>query len=186
MNRHRIAALAALFAAGVALAGCWTSDKLLLDRKARVKPVAEGHYAASDGSKIGVSLDAKGWYVLANEGDDATHSAQDQIPMMLTPMTGLAKDTYVFAAGASDCIGGTDKCKSWTYGLARVRGAEIDEALPDCEKTQPIVRAHHGKVSPPNEVSETTCEFRTAAGVKAALLAWSKKPDIWVRTYKKQ
>ncbi len=181
-----MALVVALGVVAAGLAGCWTSDKLLLPRAAAVKPIAPGHYVAADGAKVALSVDAKGWYVLANEGDDATHSDQDKIPLMLMPMKGLPADTFVFAAGASDCIGGTDRCKSWTYGLAHLHDGKIDEALPDCDKTKHIVRAHHGKVNPPNEVSETTCEFTSVAALKSALLAWSKTPDIYTRTYVKR
>ena len=159
-----------MLCATVALAGCYMSQKLLLDPSQAATPLAMGRQTATSTGDdkpetVDIRLGPDHWYVIRNEGKD------DRV--LFTPLAGgvPGQPRYAFAAGEG---GG------FIYGVATRRQGALYFDLPSCGDTAAQqAAAAHGVVTPPGKVTELlasaiekvckrTPEFSTTGGTSDA------------------
>ena len=165
--------LAVLFAATtLALAGCYTSEKLLLDPSQAATPLALGHQIAistGDGDKpepVDIRLGADRWYVVRDDGKDQR--------LLFTPMAGAAPgdQRYAFASGEGDSGG-------FLYGVATRRQGVVYFDLPSCDQVAAREAAAAHGVAPPvgKAAMSPVCTFTDAGSLMGALKDYADHAD---------
>ncbi len=161
-------AVLAIVAAGLALTGCYMSDKPLFDENQAVRPLAVGvQTATSDGKteRIDVRLEGGGWYAITNVGDSKVTR------LMFVPLPGLAgRETMVFVF---------HEAPAYIYGVAERRGGNVLLDLPTCGPgpAREAALAHYGRAPARDEIG-ASCTFQYPEDVQAALIDYAQRRDI--------
>jgi hypothetical protein len=171
MTLKTFALTALAFAAALALSGCWTSQKLLLDARRGSEALPNGVYRASKGDPMRVVPQGGGWYAIDDGGETPKAAAEEATPLFLERLSGAGPGMFAFAAGSRECQGKPKTCEGWTYGLISLRGGELRIALPACNATQPLA-TRWGAVVRSGEGAE--CVFDNPASLRSALVELAK------------
>ena len=155
--------------AGLALAGCYTSEKMLFDEGKAVRPLVLGAQTASNNGSadpIEISLGADGWYAIAASKDSKVTR------LMFTPLGGArGRDLMVFVSSLEPF--------GYIYGLTERRDGKILLDLPTCEPgpAREAAVAHYGVAPARNEVG-AACTFLYPEDVEAALVDYAERKDV--------
>ena len=160
MRRLR-AGLAA--AAALALAGCYESDKLLLDASQAATPLATGRQQASGGSSesVEISLGTDRWYRVGGGGTTGR--------LLFTPLDpGSAAPRYAFAF---------EQRRGFLYGVAERRDGKLWLDLPFCDLGPAReIAIRHGVGAPEKKAMAPVCSFSDAKALAAALTDYVNRP----------
>lgn len=166
---RRAGAVLAAVVAGLALAGCYTSEKMLFDEAKAIRPLALGaQTAANNGSNdpIDVRLGTDGWYAITARKDAKVTR------LMFAPLPGAAgRDLMVFVSSLEPF--------GYIYGLAERKDGKILLDLPTCEPgpAREAAVAHYGVAPARNEVG-AACTFTYPEDVQAALVDYAQRKDV--------
>jgi hypothetical protein len=165
---RRLGAILAIVVAGLALASCYTSEKLLFSEAQAVRPLAVGaQMATSDGKtdRIAVRLESDGWYAITGAGDDKATR------LMFAPLPGVPGRTLMVFI--------TQETVGYIYGLAELKGDKVLLDLPTCGPgpARQAAVAHYG-VAPARDEIGASCTFQYPEDVQAALVDYAQRKDV--------
>jgi hypothetical protein len=157
----RLTAFLPLALATLALAGCYMSDKLLLDPAQAVTPLAEGRQEmrGSSTETVEIRLGADRWYTI--------RSGKETGRVLFTPLqAGVDDGRYAFAAPEQN---------GFVYGVAERIDGRIYLDLPFCDLGPAREIAIANGVRPPakGKALSPVCEFDDAKDLRAALAAYA-------------
>jgi hypothetical protein len=161
-------AFLAMIVAGLALAGCYISEKPLFEASQAVHPLALGAQAAvADGrtNRIEVRLQTDGWYAITDTGDDKVTQ------MMFVALPGEpGRDLMVFIYR---------EAAVYIYGLAERRDGKVLLDLPTCGPgpARRVALAHYG-VAPARDEIGAACTFKYPEDIQAALLDYARLKTV--------
>jgi hypothetical protein len=173
-----------VLAATLLLAACWTSHGLLLEARDGVDAVKSGIYVDGGTDKTRLVSKGHGWYVASDGSIAEDKAADDALPLMLARLPGEDRRLFVFAAGmGKGCVADHARCEGWVYGLLRVNGDSVDEALPDCDKTKDLALRFGAKN---DGGSGDPCDFQSRDDLMRALSAYGQTPGAFEKTIRRQ
>jgi hypothetical protein len=157
----------ALALTAVALAACYSSDRLLLDPAQAATPLATGEQTTAGGpdkrQTVQISLEPDRWYLLRDPD-----SQQGDLRLLFNPMAGGAagEQRYAFAYA----VGGKGK-GVFLYGVATRRGGAVYFDTPSCDQPEALKAAQAHGVSPPatRGALSPVCTFTDAGSLMGAL-----------------
>ena len=161
---HRLAAVGLAVAAGL-LQGCYLSDRLLVDPADAVHPLADGVYARQGDSqdRFRLTLQPDGRYAVERVAADG--ALEETHTVLVTPQG----DGYLLAEARDD---------GFAYALARVQGADLYLAAPDC--ADPLDRNAAEDQGADLDLPDAAgaCGFDSAAALDAALETFEGHADF--------
>lgn len=162
--------LAVLAAAGFALAGCYVSDRLLLDPSAAAHPLDDGTYVreGDDADKIRITLDPDGWYDVERYNDNGTIGETHRV--LANEATIAGREGYALAEQTDD---------GFDYAVAFVDNDRVYLATPDCSDSLDRDDAvDHGGEQQDDEAMTHNCLFRNRDALFAALSGFAGHADF--------
>jgi hypothetical protein len=163
-RRPRPTTCLGVLAAALALAGCYGSQALLLDPALAIHPLADGVYAqAGDGgARLRLTLEPDGWYAV--ERLDAQGLLGETHRVLVNSLGG----DFVLAEDGDD---------GFSYAVARIEGAQLYLAAPDC--ADPLDRDDaEDQGASLDEGPSNLCRFTTREALTAALTAFEGHADF--------
>jgi hypothetical protein len=154
----------------VPLAGCYTSNGLLLDADAAVRPLADGLYERADAEheRIQVSRQPDGWYVVEPFNPNGTIGETRKV--LFNPLDAGPLKAFAAAEQTDD---------GFVYAVVIVQGERVFLATPDCaDPLDASLAVDHGGVQADDEAMTHNCVFRTREAVMTALADFVGQADF--------
>ena len=165
MKRFFAQRLAAVALAAVALSGCYQSERLLLNPREAVAPLAPGVHKTAGGGEaleVEVSVTKDGWQKIHLDNKD------DMI--LFTPLPGAPAGEQRYALAFAENVG-------FVYGLAYRRGGQVYIDLPLCDGGEALdIALRHGATAERPGVIAPVCTFKDSAALVAALTDFANRP----------
>lgn len=162
------AAILAIVAAGLLLAGCYMSEMLLLPEERAVHPLALGRQTATGGEKtdeVEVKLGADGWYALTDDPEGKVTY------LLFTPLWTVGERALMAYASREEF--------GYIYGVAERRDGKVLLDLPTCEPGpgREVALANNG-IPPQTETVGVTCTFERSQDLQGALIDYALRTDV--------
>ncbi len=162
-------ALVLAFAA-LALSGCYTSDRLLLDQSAAVHPLDDGVYVrdGDDADKIRITLDPDGWYDVEKYNDNGTIGETRRVLVNEAVIAG--REGYALAEETDE---------GFDYAVAFVDDKRVYLATPDCSDSLDRDDAvDHGGEPQDDDAMTHNCFFKNRDALFSALSGFAGHADF--------
>ncbi|HLK26590.1 MAG TPA: hypothetical protein VKT30_18195 [Caulobacteraceae bacterium] len=162
--------------AGLLLAGCYVSDRLLVDQGEAVHPLEDGVYVRADNpaDKLQVTLEPDGWYAVAKYDDNGLIGRTHRVLAVEADLGG--EEGYVLAEQTG---------AGFTYAIGRIDGSRVYLATPDC--SDPLDRSDavdQGVEARDDGPMSNNCLFRSRAALLAALSGFAGHA-VWGEPYQR-
>jgi hypothetical protein len=166
----RGALLAVLALAGIALSGCYVSNRLLLDATAAAHPLDDGVYVrdGDEADKIRITLDPDGWYRVEQYNDNGTIGETHRV--LANEATIAGREGYALAEETDD---------GYDYAVAVIENNRVYLATPDCSDSLDRDDAvDHGGEQQDDEAMTHNCLFKNRDALFAALSGFAGHADF--------
>jgi hypothetical protein len=146
---------------GLALSGCYVSDRLLIDPGEAAHPIEDGTYVR-DGDphdELSITLEPDGWYAVAKYNNNGLIGRSHRV--LATPADLGGEEGFILAEQTGD---------GFTYAIGRLEGGRVYLATPDC--SDPLDRSDavdQGGEARDDGPMSNNCLFRSRAALMAAL-----------------